>query len=105
MTGIIITGAKGRMGNALIACTSNFPDLTIVAGIDQGDDLKNFIEQADAVVDFSSPSATVDITAVCAHHTKSIVIGTTGHSEDERSQITQHQSEIPMVLSSNYSTG
>jgi 4-hydroxy-tetrahydrodipicolinate reductase len=105
MTRIIITGAKGRMGNALIGCAANFPDLKIVAGIDQGDNLKHFIEQADVVVDFSFHSATVEITALCAHHKKAIIIGTTGHSEDERSRITQHQSEIPMVLSSNYSTG
>jgi 4-hydroxy-tetrahydrodipicolinate reductase len=34
-----------------------------------------------------------------------MVIGTTGHSNEDRSQITGLSSIIPMVLSSNYSTG
>ena len=33
------------------------------------------------------------------------MIGTTGHSEAETSQITGFQSKIPIVLASNYSTG
>ncbi len=30
MTKIIITGAKGRMGQALVACAKNFRDFEIV---------------------------------------------------------------------------
>ena len=39
MTKIIITGAKGRMGQALVSCAKNFRDLEIVGQIDTGDDL------------------------------------------------------------------
>jgi 4-hydroxy-tetrahydrodipicolinate reductase len=34
-----------------------------------------------------------------------MVIGTTGHSSQDRSQITNFSAQIPMVLSSNFSTG
>jgi 4-hydroxy-tetrahydrodipicolinate reductase len=34
-----------------------------------------------------------------------MVIGTTGHSNEDRSQLTSYGREIPMVLSSNFSTG
>ena len=37
-TGIIITGAKGRMGQTLIACAERIPELKVVAKIDLGDD-------------------------------------------------------------------
>ena len=37
MTKIIITGSKGRMGQALIACAARLPELKIVGGVDQGD--------------------------------------------------------------------
>jgi len=57
------------------------------------------------VIDFSFHSATPGIAALCARHRKALVIGTTGHSESERAAITAVRSEIPMVWSSNFSTG
>jgi 4-hydroxy-tetrahydrodipicolinate reductase len=104
-TGIIITGAKGRMGRALAGCVANFPDLHVAGLIDQGDDLRSIIAKADVVIDFSSQSATAGICDVCAEHKKAIVIGTTGHSQEDRTSFTRYRAAIPMVLSSNYSTG
>ena len=53
MTRIIITGAKGRMGQALVSCAKNFRDLKIVAALGRGDDLKAVISKTDVVIDFS----------------------------------------------------
>ena len=105
MTKIIITGAKGRMGQALVSCAKNFRDLKIVAAIDQGDDLGSVISKSDAVIDFSSHDATPGIVELCAKSKKAVVIGTTGHSDSEKSQITKRKSQIPMVWASNFSTG
>src|ERR1039458_7417607 len=105
MTRVIITGAKGRMGQALVSCAKNFRDLRIVAQIDVGDDLSAAIAREDVVVDFSSHTATAEIAGLCAKQKKAIVIGTTGHSESEQSAIRNLKSAIPMVWSSNYSTG
>jgi len=105
MTNIIITGSKGRMGRALAAAAARHPDLTVVGRIDQGDDLGSVIGQGDVVIDFSSHSATAGIAALCGKHRKAMVIGTTGHSDEARSQISNFKSDIPIVLASNYSTG
>ena len=105
MTRVIITGAGGRMGKALIACATHFRDLEIVGRIEVGDDLSAVIAGGDAVIDFSLHSATPEIVALCARHKKAVVIGTTGHSEAEKSEITSRKTEIPLVWSSNYSTG
>ncbi|HVM51177.1 MAG TPA: 4-hydroxy-tetrahydrodipicolinate reductase [Candidatus Acidoferrum sp.] len=105
MTKLIITGSKGRMGRALVACAANFPDLQILGQIDQGDDLRSVIREGDVVVDFSSHTATPDIAALCAEHKKALVVGTTGHSDVSRSLIAGCQSQIPIVLSANFSTG
>src|SRR5476649_2401364 len=105
MTRLIITGAKGRMGQALVSCSKNLRDLKIVAAIDRGDDLKTVISKTDAVIDFSSHDATPKIVELCAKNQKAIVIGTTGHSEKEKSQIANRKSQIPMVWASNFSTG
>jgi 4-hydroxy-tetrahydrodipicolinate reductase len=105
MTKIIITGSKGRMGQALIACAARLPELEVVGRIDQGDDLRSVIGQGDVVVDFSLPHASAGIAELCATHHKALVIGTTGHSDAERSQVTNRKSQIPIVWSSNFSTG
>jgi 4-hydroxy-tetrahydrodipicolinate reductase len=105
MTKVIITGSKGRMGFALLACAPQHREIEVVGQIDQGDDLRAVINRADVVIDFSSHSATATIAELCATHGKAVVVGTTGHDDSEKSRITHHAARIPMVLSSNYSTG
>ena len=105
MARIVITGSKGRMGKALVACAPQHPGLQLVGQVDQGDDLKSVLPQTDVVIDFSSHTATAAIAALCSEHGKALVIGTTGHSNEDLSAITRHSEKIPMVLSSNYSTG
>jgi 4-hydroxy-tetrahydrodipicolinate reductase len=105
MVRVIITGSKGRMGQALIACAARISGLQVAATIDMGDDLKSVIANGDVVIDFSSHDATPVFAAVCAEHKKAMVIGTTGLSDSEKSQISDLKSQIPIVLASNYSTG
>ena len=105
MTKAIINGSKGRMGEILLRCGEVNPDIEIVAGIDAGDDLAGVIEQADVVVDFSFHEVTRPTAELCARHKKALVIGTTGHSADDKEAVLKLQSEIPIVWASNYSTG
>jgi 4-hydroxy-tetrahydrodipicolinate reductase len=105
MIRIIITGSKGRMGRALIAAATHCPELRVVGQIDKGDDLQAVIEHADVVIDFSSHSATPALATLCAAHKKAMVVGTTGHSDEGKAQIANCQSQIPIVLSANFSTG
>jgi 4-hydroxy-tetrahydrodipicolinate reductase len=105
MTRIIIIGSKGRMGQALIACAANFRELEVAGQVDAGDDLSGIIGKGDVVIDFSSHSVTPGIVELCAKNKKAVVIGTTGHSDAEQSAIRNSQSAIPMVWSSNFSTG
>ncbi|HEY1789637.1 MAG TPA: 4-hydroxy-tetrahydrodipicolinate reductase [Verrucomicrobiae bacterium] len=105
MTKAIIMGAGGRMGRALAACSKNVPDLEIVAQLGRGDALGDVISKTDAVVDFSVHTATPEIARLCAMNKKAIVIGTTGHSEMEKKAISGCESAVPMVWTSNFSTG
>jgi 4-hydroxy-tetrahydrodipicolinate reductase len=105
MTRLVITGAKGRMGQMLLACAARNPELQVVGQIDVGDDLRTVIAGADAVVDFSFHDATFAVAELCAEHRKAVVIGTTGHAPEEKARIADFKSRIPMVWSANYSTG
>jgi 4-hydroxy-tetrahydrodipicolinate reductase len=101
----IIVGSKGRMGQALVACAARISELQVTGQIDHGDDLSAAIGNGDVVIEFSAHTASVDVARLCARNRKALVIGTTGHTESERSEISKLRSEIPIVLSSNYSTG
>jgi 4-hydroxy-tetrahydrodipicolinate reductase len=105
VTKIIITGARGRMGQALTRCAANFRDLTIAARIDAGDDLGSALADGDVVIDFSLHAATPKIVELCAKYQKAVVIGTTGHSDAEQAAIRKLKAKIPMVWASNFSTG
>jgi 4-hydroxy-tetrahydrodipicolinate reductase len=105
MTCIIIAGSRGRMGQALQACAARIPELKVVGAVDQGDDLSAIIGQTDVVIDFSFHSATLGIAELCAKNKKAVVIGTTGHSAEEKARIVALQAQIPMVMATNFSTG
>jgi 4-hydroxy-tetrahydrodipicolinate reductase len=105
MTKLIIVGSKGRMGQALLTCAARIPEVKVVGQIDLGDDLRTVIDAGDTVIDFSFREATASVAKLCAARKKALVIGTTGHSSEEKSAIVNLKSEIPMVWTSNYSTG
>ncbi len=105
MINVIITGSKGRMGQALIAGAAQVPALKIVGEIDAGDDLAAVIAEGDVVIDFSFHNVTLAVAQMCAQHRKALVIGTTGHTDLEKSEIAKAVAEVPTVWASNYSTG
>ena len=105
MSKIVIHGSKGRMGQMLIACGEAMDGIEIVAGVDEGDDLSAAITDCDTVIDFSLHNATAGCAACCAEHGKALIIGTTGHTDEEKSTIINLKSQIPIVWASNYSTG
>jgi 4-hydroxy-tetrahydrodipicolinate reductase len=105
MTRIVISGAKGRMGQSLIACAPRFPDVEVVGKVDIGDDLEAALKNADVLVDFSFHSGTAVMAEACVRYKAAMIIGTTGHIEEEKKRILATTSQIPIVWASNYSTG
>lgn len=93
------------MGQALLSCAARIPDIEVVGAIDQGDDLNSVIAKCDAVIEFSFHNATLRVAELCAQHQKTLVVGTTGHSAEEKAAIVALQTKIPLVIASNYSTG
>lgn len=105
MTRVIINGSKGRMGQALLAGAKRVPDLEIVGAIDEGDDLEALLPKADVVIEFSFHSVTLGVADLCAKHGKALVIGTTGHTAEEKAKILALGRKIPLVMATNFSTG
>jgi 4-hydroxy-tetrahydrodipicolinate reductase len=101
---VLLVGAKGRMGQA-IAAAAEAAGAVIVAALDQGDDLTKEIGGCDVVVDFSHPSATEEICRACLRAAKPLVIGTTGHSNEQRALLEKAAKSLPIVFSPNFSIG
>lgn len=101
---IFINGARGRMGRAIVEAARH-GDYSIVAEIDSGDDATNAIADCDVAIDFSTPAATVTLAKLAANHGKAMVIGTTGHSDEEKAAIAEAARNIPTVWAGNFSVG
>jgi len=101
---ILLQGSKGRMGQAIIAVATS-EGATIKASVDQGDNAAAVIQGVDVVIDFSFHTATLGISQLCAQHRKPLVIGTTGHTPEEKIAIQQAIKGLPVVWAGNYSVG
>ncbi|MFT3870565.1 MAG: 4-hydroxy-tetrahydrodipicolinate reductase [Nibricoccus sp.] len=101
---IALVGAKGRMGQAITAAAPA-TGAVIAWPMDQGDDLATGIQKADAVIDFSFHKTTAEVIRLCTAAKKPLVIGTTGHSAEEKATLLKEAAKIPCVWSGNYSVG
>lgn len=104
-TKLIMVGAKGRMGQAILRLARNNAEFEIIGAVDQGDDWASLVPQCDAIIDFSHHSATLEVAKLAAQHGKVLAIGTTGHSDELKREILSYGSKIPLIFASNYSVG
>jgi len=101
---ILLNGARGRMGHA-VAAAAPVMGITVAAATDVGDDLRDPIRSVDAVVDFSSPQATRALLELAASCGKPVVIGTTGHSPEDKARLLKLAARVPCVWTGNFSIG
>ena len=78
---ILVTGSKGRMGQAVIQAVDRHPDCVVGAVIDMGDSLDDALQKCDAVIDFTTHHFSDELVAACLKHRKPLVMGTTGHTD------------------------
>ena len=105
MIRLLINGSKGRMGQTLIACAGAEPGCTVAAQIDHGDDFAGAVPQCDAIIDFSHHTIVEGVLARSVEHGKTLVIGTTGHTDAQVAAIRHAAGQIPIVFAPNYSVG
>ncbi len=105
MLKILVTGCKGRMGQAVTDCVNQDSATEVGAGIDMGDSLADGLSQCDAVIDFTLPSFTRELVTACVDQRKSLVMGTTGHDDELLALVEEASKTIPVVHAPNYSIG
>ncbi|MBN2302493.1 MAG: 4-hydroxy-tetrahydrodipicolinate reductase [Lentisphaerae bacterium] len=128
MINIVIAGAAGRMGQALIRCARRFDKIRIigaverpghsdldkdagsVAGIDSinvrlNDSLPDALKNADVLIDFTLHSTVQENANIAVGMRRAMVIGTTGLMPNETEVINLAASKIPIVWAPNMSLG
>lgn len=101
---VFLSGYKGRMGQA-IQTIANPDTFDICCKIDLGDNIWDGMKDVDVVVDFSHHDVTPKLVEKAVACGVPVVIGTTGHTPEEREQILSASSVIPLMWSGNYSIG
>ncbi len=105
MTKIGITGSSGRMGQSLINVIENTDGLELSGTVDKGDDLESFFKNADVVIDFTIPNATMTHVDMAVQTGTPLVIGTTGLSEDQEVILQSSSGKAPILYAANMSVG
>lgn len=123
-----IVGAAGRMGQTLIKACLETEGVELAAAIEHQDSpaigkdagevaglprcglivgakLSAVINTVDALIDFTRPVATLANLELCRKYGKYLIIGTTGFTAEQRSQIGQSASEVAVVMAPNFSIG
>jgi len=125
---VAVVGAAGRMGKSLIQAVAETEGLVLGAaterssssllGSDAGelanvgclevalvDSLQDVVDAFDVVIDFTVPAATLNHIEICRAAGKSIVIGTTGFSDEQKEQVATAAKEISIVMAPNMGIG
>lgn len=128
MQRIAVMGAAGRMGKTLIEAVQLVDGASLSAAIDRADsslvgadvgelvaqgkigvnlsgDLSAVLDQFDVLIDFTHPSVTLKNLEICRQAGKSMVIGTTGFSPDEKQLLAEAGKQISIVFAANFSVG
>jgi 4-hydroxy-tetrahydrodipicolinate reductase len=116
------------MGKMLVQAVQESPELQLTAafeapdsslvGADAGEvagvgklgvviasDPSACLQDFDVAIDFTVPQATLALAALCAPSGKSMVVGTTGFSDDELAALHGHATEIALFMAPNMSVG
>jgi 4-hydroxy-tetrahydrodipicolinate reductase len=102
---VLLIGAAGRMGKTVRELAQNDPEIQIGALCDLGDSIEPAMKNCDVAIDFSQADSIGEICRSALQHGKSLVIGTTGHSQQQHKTIEETAHSVPMVLASNFSVG
>src|SRR5258707_2441303 len=102
---LLLIGAAGRMGKTVLYLAQRDREIEIAARCDLGDSIEPAMENCDVAIDFSQADSIDEICRAASQHGKSLVIGTTGHSQQQRKTIEETGHSVPIVLASNFSVG
>lgn len=123
-----VIGCAGRMGRANLREILSSPELALAGGVERpghpalgtdlgllagldpvgaaaGEDVAALLRAAEAVIEFSTPAATLAHAALCAEAGCALVAGTTGLSPEQEAALRRHAERVAIVWAPNMSLG
>ncbi|MDP6657304.1 MAG: 4-hydroxy-tetrahydrodipicolinate reductase [Nitrospinaceae bacterium] len=128
MIRIVVIGAAGRMGKTILSCIEDTKGVSIAGGSEYAghpaigndvgetagigtkgiaivENIEDAMAGCDAVIDFTTPEASINTLSVAVKYEKSLVIGTTGFSVEQKKSISHAAESIRCVFAPNMSIG
>lgn len=116
---VLIHGASGRMGQALLRLAADNDTLEVVAAVTRRSPSPRVVDgvayfaaselsgvpEFDVAIDFSLPEGFDPVLALCVARKAALVSGTTGLSEGQRAALQAAAADIAVVWASNFSLG
>ncbi len=118
---LAVAGAAGRMGRAVLGFAAGQDGVRVTAALVSDEDRVRFgtvragdadipaatslTDPCDVLIDFTTASGTMTWLKVCRARRIPMVIGATGHTEEQVAAIASAAHEIPIVKASNLSVG
>lgn len=120
---VVVSGACGKMGERIISLISQDKGIELVGAIedpshpsigkvtkegvsiDKDEALEGLLKEAEILIEFTNPVATLSHLEVCKDMGKGGVIGTTGLDEGGLRRIREASTFIPIIISPNMSLG
>jgi 4-hydroxy-tetrahydrodipicolinate reductase len=104
-----VLGARGRMGLEVCKAVDAADDLELVAMVDQGDWLFNAADAgAQVLVDFTAPDVVMDNVHWAVDQGISMVVGTSGFTEQRLDRVRgwlSHKPEVGVLIAPNFGIG
>ena len=114
---LAISGCMGRMGQQLIRSSGKNKHFKLVTltenrlvnkkfnGIKPELNSDKAFKKTDVIIDFTVPECTLEILKIASKLRKKVVIGTTGFTRAQESQIKKYSKKIPILKAGNMSLG
>jgi 4-hydroxy-tetrahydrodipicolinate reductase len=117
---IAVAGVAGRMGQALVEALRGDRELQLGAALEAAgnsavgakigavsvtSDVGAALSASDVLIDFTRPEGTLEHLRACRAARKAMVIGTTGFSAAQKSEIEDAAAALPIVMAANFAVG
>ena len=103
MINVLINGCGGKMGKEVLNQITFSENYSFFFGFDRNSSISDISVVPDVIIDFSTPSAAMNILDYAKANKVPIVIATTGFTDEQEKIIKDTAKELPIFKSSNMS--
>ena len=117
MISLVVVGAAGRMGRAVLETAGADTVFHVKGGVDPsprpgwagdlpwGEDLSRMLARGDVVIEFGGPEAARQAARACEAAGAGLVSGSTGLTQQQQAAVDQAATQVAVLRAANFSLG